>query len=69
LCASLWKNKKCFDTVDARCKHEEYLHLVGSLYNISNYSLYSYDLGFKKQNRTVPYKIPSILCLFSAFGK
>jgi hypothetical protein len=24
LCASLWNNKKCFDTVDARYKHEDY---------------------------------------------
>jgi hypothetical protein len=23
LCASLWNNKKCFDTVDARYKHED----------------------------------------------
>jgi hypothetical protein len=22
-CASLWNDKKCFDTVDARYKHEE----------------------------------------------
>jgi hypothetical protein len=28
LCASLWKDKKCFDTVDARYKHEDHNLLI-----------------------------------------
>jgi hypothetical protein len=28
LCASSWKNKKCFDIIDARCKHEDMFVLL-----------------------------------------
>ena len=65
-----WNNKKCFDTVDARCKHEESSHSLRSSSVFSNWNALMYNsniwyISIVAENIHCPFCVPLYCCSIS----